>query len=131
VSPPVSPPVGRPLSVSGHGRFNTNGDGQVTFDLSNESLSLARVRGRRIHFEGSAEARDGTGNQATLAGSGAWNGATGYVFVVSVVDNSSRGRFRDTIEVTIRDATGATVFTSFGPQKLKQGDITVRPGDPA
>ena len=103
----------------------------MTFDLSNESLSLDRIRGRRIHFDGDVESRDGTGNEATLTGSGTWNGASAYVFEVCVVDNAPRGRFRDTIEVTIRDASGATLFTSFGPQKLKQGDITVTRGDPA
>ena len=127
MSPPVSPPVGRPVSVSGEGRFGTNGDGQVSFTLTNETVRFDRARGQRFHFEGDVESRVGAESEATLSGTGQWNGTNGYAVDISVADKASWGRLRDTIAVVIRDASGAIVFTSFGPQTLKLGDITVTP----
>jgi hypothetical protein len=118
--------VGQPqASVSGHGRFGTNGNGQVAFTVSNDHLTLDR--GTRIRFRGDVVEVAGQGNEAALTGTGSWNGRPGYVFAASVVDNARRGKLRDTIEVVIRDPLGAVVFTSFGPQILKRGDIAVTP----
>jgi probable HAF family extracellular repeat protein len=113
--------------VSGRGRFNTEGNGQVVFTLSNEQVSFDRVRGERFSFAGDVESVTGAENHATLTGTGSWNGQDGYAFEVSVVDKASWGRLEDTIDVVIRDPAGAVVFTSFGPQILKQGDISVTP----
>jgi hypothetical protein len=115
--------------VSGHGRFNTEGNGQVTFTLSNEQVSFDRVRGERFSFTGDVESVTGSGNEATLTGTGTWNGTSGYSFEVSVADKGGWGRLTDTIEVVIRDPSGALVLTSFGPQVLKQGDIVVTPAN--
>jgi probable HAF family extracellular repeat protein len=117
------------ISVSGHGRFNTEGNGQVTFTLSNEAVSLERIRGQRFSFTGEVESVTGADNHAALTGTGSYNGKGGYAFEVSLVDKASWGRLEDTISVVIRDPAGAVVFTSFGPQLLKQGDIVVTPAD--
>ena len=109
--------------VEGQGRFNTDGNGQVQFALSNEAVSFGRARGQRFTFAGDVESVTGSGNSAMLTGTGSWNGASGYAFEVSVVDNADWGRLEDTIAVEIRNASGALVFTSAGPQILKQGDI--------
>jgi hypothetical protein len=122
----VSPPVGPPqVSVSGHGRFRTNRNGHVAFALSNDHLVLDRWM--RLRFRGVVEEVTGQGHEAALTGTGRWNGRAGYVFVASVIDNARRGKRRDTIEVVIQNPRGAIVFTSFGPQVLKRGDIAVTP----
>jgi hypothetical protein len=113
-------------AVEGAGRFNTDGNGQVSFTVSNEAVSFNRVRGARFGFAGDVESVTGSGNAATLTGTGSWNGQTGYAFEVSVVDNATWGRLADTISVVIRDPSGAVVFTSFGPQVVKLGDIAVQ-----
>jgi hypothetical protein len=111
--------------VSGHGRFGTNGNGKVGFRLSNELVTFAHVRGLRGRFTGDVVSVTGAPGEATLAATGSWNGQGGYTFAISVVDVSRRGRNSDTISVVIHDPAGALVFTSFGPQILKQGDIAV------
>ena len=120
-------PAARCISVSGHGRFNTDGNGQVIFTLANDAVSLDRVRGARFAFAGPIASLAGSENAATLSGMGTWNGQSGYTFEVSVVDNANWGRLEDTISVVIRDPWGAVVITSFGPQILKQGNIVVAP----
>ncbi len=122
-------PPDKAPTVSGHGRFNTDGNGQVMFTLSNEQVSFDRVRGKRFSFAGQVESVTGSGNDATLTGSGTWNGQSGYSLEVSVVDKGGWGRLEDTIAVVIRDPYGAVSFTSLGPQVLKQGDIAVISAD--
>ena len=122
-------PVVPKISVSGHGRFNTEGNGQVYFTLSNEKVTFDRTRGERFSFAGEVKSVTGSENTATLSGTGSWKGKGGYALEVSVVDNARRGSYADTISVVIRNPAGAVVFTSFGPQVLKQGDISVTPAD--
>ena len=123
-------PPDKAPTVSGHGRFNTDGNGQVMFTLSNgKQASFDRVRGKRFSFAGQVESVTGSGNDATLTGSGTWNGQSGYSLEVSVVDKGGWGRLEDTIAVVIRDPYGAVSFTSLGPQVLKQGDIAVISAD--
>jgi probable HAF family extracellular repeat protein len=119
------------VSVTGHGRFNTDGNGQVVFTLSNEEVRFDRTRGQRFSFTGEVESVTGEEKNATLTGTGTWNGQAAYTFEASVVDKGGWGRLEDTISVVIRDPAGALAFTSFGPQVLKQGDISVVPADPA
>jgi hypothetical protein len=64
------------------------------------------------------------GNTVSFRGAGTWNGASGYTYEVSFVDNGFPGR-NDTINVTVRDSGGAVVFTSGGPQLLRTGNVTV------
>jgi hypothetical protein len=115
--------------VSGHGRFNTEGNGQVVFTISNDEVSFDRIRGQRFSFTGEVESVIGEEKSATLTGTGTWNGQSGYAFEVSVVDKGGWGRLEDLIDVVIRSPAGTTIFTSFGAQVLKQGDISVTPGE--
>lgn len=64
------------------------------------------------------------GNTASFNGTGMWNGASGYTYEVSFVDNGFPGR-NDTINVVVRDSGGAVVYTSGGPQTLRTGNVTV------
>lgn len=61
----------------------------------------------------------------TWTGTGRWNGATGYTFTVSVVDNGTSGKKGDTISIVITSPTNAIVFTTNGAQPLKGGNIVV------
>ena len=112
-------------SVSGHGRFNTAGDGRVDFDLSDDTVSLVKSRGTKFTFNGDVDSIVGSGNSATMTGTGTYNGVAGYTFSISVVDNGSPGSLIDTIDVVIRNAAGAVVFSTGGPEVLKPGNITV------
>ena len=118
--------LGPQVVVSGHGRFGTDGEwGRVDFTLSNEQVTFDR--GTRFSFSGEVESVTGSGKEATLSGSGSWNGKSGHAFSVSVVDNAPWGVYKDTIDVVVRDPQGTIVLTSFGPKLLKQGDISVTP----
>jgi probable HAF family extracellular repeat protein len=119
-------PVPR-IAVSAHGRFGTDGDGQVAFTASNDSVTLKRLRGVRFTFSGQVASVTGAASTAVLTGAGSWNGAGGHTFEISVVDNAPWGRLEDTIDAVIRDSEGVVVFTSFGPHLLKQGDVEVVP----
>jgi hypothetical protein len=68
-----------------------------------------------------------SGNTASFSGDGAVNGESGYTYAVRFVDNGFPGR-EDTIEIVIWDGSGAVVFDSHGPQKLKTGDVEVSDG---
>jgi hypothetical protein len=83
-------------------------------------------KGDKTRFHGntvltlSAGAHDGT-----WTGTGRWNGVDGYMFTVSVVDLGTSGKKGDTISIVIKSPSGATVFTTGGPQPLKGGNIVV------
>ena len=67
-----------------------------------------------------------SGNAATWTGTGRWDGAGGYSFEVSVVDNRDGGGKKgtpDTISITVRDGSGSIVLSASGP--LKGGNIKV------
>ena len=68
-----------------------------------------------------------SGNTASFSGDGEVNGASGYTYTVTFVDNGFPGR-KDTIEIVIKDGGGAVVFDSQGPQLLKTGNVTVSDG---
>jgi hypothetical protein len=121
--------IGAAPEVSAHGWFGTDGNGQVAFTVSNQTVTLTRGRGERFTFAGDVATVTGCGRAASLTGAGIWNGKSGYTFEVSAVDNAPWGRLEDTIEVVIRDPLGAVAFTSSGPQLLKQGDIEVMPAE--
>jgi hypothetical protein len=66
-----------------------------------------------------------SGNSGTWTGTGRWNGAGGYTFTVSVVDNGTSGKNGDTISIVIKTSGNVTVFTTNGAQPLKGGNIVV------
>jgi hypothetical protein len=117
------PPPPR-VNVDGKGQFNT-GEGRVLFELSNASVKLDRLRGAKIAFTGSVTSVSGSGNDATLTGTGTYNGTGGHTFTIVVEDNGAPGANKDTIDVVIRNAAGAVVFTSNGSELLKSGNIVV------
>ena len=85
-----------------------------------------RVRNGKDRFHStSVLTLNSSGNTGTWTGTGRWNGAAGYSFSVSVVDNGTSGKKGDTISIVIRSPSNVTVFTTSGPQPLKGGNIVV------
>jgi hypothetical protein len=67
-----------------------------------------------------------SGNTASWSGTGTCDGTSGYTFQVTVQDNRNGGGKKgtaDTFAVTIKNSSGATVFSTSGA--LKGGNITV------
>ena len=125
----TAPPPPTGITVEGKGQFNT-GTGRVYFELSNDTVSLDRVRGGRFTFAGDVDTITGAGNAATLTGTGSYNGVSGHTFAITVGDNGAPGANRDSIDVVIRNAAGAVVFSS-GRELLKSGNIVVTVQSPS
>ena len=53
---------------------NTDGNGQVSFTLSNDEVRFDRIRGHRFSFEGNVSSVSASDKTATLTGTGTWNG---------------------------------------------------------
>ena len=67
-----------------------------------------------------------SGNTATWAGTGRWNGRSGFTYQVRVVDGGT-GRFKpsapDSFSITVRNAAGLIVLNVGGP--LRGGNLTI------
>jgi hypothetical protein len=116
------PPTGK---VVGKGSFQSSVGG-MDFEVD-ASASGGTFRLSSPHRKFNATTVEGftrVGNTASFHGQGVWNGASGYTYEVSFVDNGSPGR-NDTIDVVVRSPAGAVVFTSGGPRTLKTGTVTV------
>lgn len=66
-------------------------------------------------------------NSVRWSGTGRWNGASGYTFELTVVDNGTSGKKGDTIDLKIypTGSPGSPVYTSSGVKPLKGGNIVV------
>ncbi len=53
-------------------------------------------------------------DSVVFGGTGTWNGAAGYSFVIEASDEGEPGRGHDTCRITIRDARGVVVYTDGG-----------------
>jgi hypothetical protein len=123
-------------SVKGKGSYATGKQwGRVQFHVDANAAGglFDGITGNGFRFAAtSVGGFSQSGNTASFGGSATWTGpkvAEGgtYTYVVSFVDNGFPGR-EDTISVEIKDGSGAVVFSSEGPQKLKTGDVEVSDG---
>jgi hypothetical protein len=118
--------------VSGKGSYATGKEwGRVTFAVEANATggSFEGHTGSGRRFEAtSVEAFSSSGNTASFLGTATVDGESGYTYAVRFVDNGFPGR-NDTIEIVIKDAGGAVVFDSHGPQKLKTGNVEVSDGE--
>ena len=64
-------------------------------------------------------------NKETWSGTGSYNGQSGATFTITVVDVGSGPKGSDTITLVIKNAAGATVFSTSGSAPLKAGNITI------
>ena len=86
--------------------------------------------GIKFTFTGDVDTITGAGSSATLTGTGSYNGVSGHTFAITVGDNGAPGANRDSIDVVIRNAAGAVVFSS-GRELLKSGNIVVTVQSPS
>jgi hypothetical protein len=102
--------------------------GGILYGKTFDSLS---VSGNSLNGSGNSLSNGGSGNTATLTGSGTWNGRQGYTFTIVAVDDNRRSltstlmlRTRDAITITIWDPSHVQVFTT--TSELKSGGIDVQ-----
>jgi hypothetical protein len=121
-------------TVAGHGAFDVENGHRTAFDFSagpsggglGGNFSLQRNRGASIRFEGSVESLGGTGPDATMTGTGTFNGAPGYTFTVDLLEKGSPGGFKgDRIGVEIRAPGGAVVYSTHGTNAISSGNVQV------
>lgn len=80
-----------------------------------------------VHFSDDPAFRSGSAANApavdsvTFKGTGAFNGQGGFTFEVRATDQGEPGTDRDTLSLTVKDGTGAVVFTASGV--LDSGNI--------
>ena len=117
--------------VTGKGSYATGKEwGRVTFavDASAAGGTLEGITGNGHRFKAtSVESFTQGGNAASFGGAAEVDGEAGFTYGVAFIDNGTPGRL-DTIQVIIKDGSGATVFTSDGPQLLKTGNVIVSDG---
>jgi hypothetical protein len=120
-------------TVQGQGILQSS-SGRTAFELAAGptgsgvagSFQLRRFRGANISFVGTVASLTGTGPDATMTGTGTWNGTPGYTFVVQLVEKGAPGGYKgDRIGVEIRDPSGALVFSTDGTIRILSGNILV------
>ncbi len=119
-------------TVAGQGAFESGR--RTAFELGagptpdgvEGSFFLQRFRGENITFVGSVETSAGTGPDATLTGTGSFNGNPGYTFSVELVEKGEPGGFKgDRIGVEIRGPGGTVVYTTGGTRAISSGNVSV------
>jgi hypothetical protein len=123
-------------TVEGHGAFGVEHGQRTAFEFSagpaggggvTGSFSLQRFRGDNITFTSdSIDSLTGSGPDATMTGTGTFNGTPGYSFTVELVEKGTPGGFKgDRIGVEIRDPGGAVVYTTDGTTAISGGNVQV------
>jgi hypothetical protein len=87
---------------------------------------LERFRGAHIVLVGTVESLTGSGPDATMTGTGTWNGTPGYSFTAVLVEKGEPGGFKgDRLGVEVRDPSGAVVYTTGGTKAISGGNVSV------
>lgn len=121
-------------TVTGRGEFPT-GNGRVQFELSvgpggegpTGTFHLQRFRGPNFSFDADTiDTLTGTGPDATMTGTGTWNGSPGYSFTAQFVEKGDPGAFKgDRIGIEIKNPDGHVVFSTDGTTALSSGNVGV------
>jgi hypothetical protein len=121
-------------TVDGQGAFDVEHGRRTSFEFDagpsagsvGGSFFLQRFRGENITFTGSVESLSGTGPDATMSGTGTFNGEPGYSFTVELVEKGEPGGFKgDRIGVEIQAPGGAVVYTTGGTTAISGGNVRV------
>jgi Bacterial Ig domain len=121
-------------TVTGDGAYGVENGQRTHFEFNagpsaagvGGSFFLQRFRGENITFLGSVESLSGTGPDATMAGTGTFNGEPGHTFTVQLLEKGEPGGFKgDRIGVEIRDAGGTVVYTTSGTTAISGGNVSV------
>jgi hypothetical protein len=123
-------------TIEGHGAFGVEHGQRTAFEFSagptggglSGSIFLQRFRGDNITFTSdSIESLTGTGPDATMTGTGTFNGMPGYSFSTEFVEKGAPGGYKgDRIGVEIRDPGGVVVYTTNGATAISGGNVQVR-----
>ncbi|MBA2742461.1 MAG: hypothetical protein H0U46_10670 [Actinobacteria bacterium] len=121
-------------TVTGDGAFDVEAGRRTHFEFNaapsgggvGGTFFLQRFRGQNITFNGFVESLSGAGPDATMTGTGTFNGASGYTFSVQLVEKGDPGGFKgDRIGVEIRNPGGTVVYTTNGTTAISNGNIQV------
>lgn len=121
-------------TVEGAGAFDVESGHRTAFEFSagpsvvgvGGSFFLQRFRGENITFLGTVGSLSGTGPDATMTGTGTFNGEPGHSFTVVLVEKGSPGGFKgDRIGIEIQDSGGTVVYTTNGTHAISGGDVQV------
>lgn len=114
-------------TVSGHGLLDDGTADRVAFDFGSGAGTFFLQRsGGGATLDGTVTSATGTGPNATLAGSGTFNGEPGHTFVVTVVEMGFPGALKgDRVGVEVRDAHGTVVYTTSGANPILGGNAQV------
>jgi hypothetical protein len=109
-----------------HFEFSAGPSGAPIGSAVGGSFFIERFRGDHIRFEGIVSSLTGTGPNATMGGTGSWNGTPGYSFTAELVEKGEPGGFKgDRLGVEIRDPSGAVVYTTGGANPISGGNVSV------
>ena len=115
-------------TVVGHGMFDDAGHRTVfEFDAGPAGGTFFLQRsGGGARLSGSVASVTGSGPNATMTGTGSFNGEPGYSFEATLVEKGSPGGFKgDRIGVVVRDSGGAVVYTTGGTTAISGGNVQV------
>ena len=127
VQSPVVPPVDKE-KVTGGGYIKTDGRTSFGFVAKTKGDGFAgqlQVKHGKDKFKAtSVTDLEVNGHTASWAGSGKWNGKSGFTYEVEVKDKR-HGQMgsADRFSIVIKNAAGVTVFSADGP--LKGGKIRI------
>ena len=115
-------------TVDGHGMFDDLGR-RTGFEFSagpGGGTFFLQRSGGGARFSGSVASLTGSGPNATMKGTGSFNGEPGYSFETVLVEKGSPGGFKgDRIGVEIRDPNGAVVYSTGGTTAISGGNVQV------
>jgi hypothetical protein len=122
-------------TIEGQGAFDVENGHRTAFEFTAGPVGsdlagtffLQRFRGDNVTFVAdSIESLTGTGPDATMTGTGTFNGTPGYSFTVELVEKGAPGGFKgDRIGVEIRDPSNAVVYTTDGTTAISNGNVQV------
>jgi hypothetical protein len=122
-------------TVDGFGSYDAENGHRTRFEFAAGpglggiagSFFLQRFRGENITFvSDSIDSLSGSGPDATMTGTGSFNGNPGYSFTVQLVEKGEPGGYKgDRIGVEIRDPSGTVVYTTGGTQAISGGNVRV------